>query len=440
MNLPPSRYYARVFGLVTAAVLAFLLVRILIPFAAPMMWAFLLAFMLQPANNRLLAKWPGKPGLAAGLLTAATAIVVTGPVTFFVFAFLRQATDLLVRFQSEAHERKLPALQLVLDATPVQMLLTRAGEFTSLSKEQILASAADAAQGALQQVASLGGTVVLGAFNVVTQFGLTLFLLFFFLRDGKDMLLRGIRLIPMTRARKDDLGATLGGVTRAVVLGTLVTSLVQGTLVGIGFAIAGLPSPLVFGAVGALASLIPVVGTALVWVPAAITLVAQGHNGWAIFLTVWCIVLVAGSDNVIRPWIISGSSKASTLLVFVGLLGGISVFGFAGIFMGPLVLTLVATLLRYADQELPRSMSSTGSGSGVSYSSLTPLPFSGQQAGLLGEADPSAITQPPSAPPPKLFPDEPRMKDETPAEPAKATDAAKGDAPKAPSNPTKVDK
>jgi predicted PurR-regulated permease PerM len=90
-------------------------------------------------------------------------------------------------------------------------------------------------------------------------------------------------------------------------------------------------------------------------VPAAITLVAQGQTGWAVFLVLWSIILVAGSDNVIRPLIISGNSNASTLLVFVGLLGGISVFGFAGIFMGPLVLTLVATLLQYADSELPRA-------------------------------------------------------------------------------------
>ena len=196
--------------------------------------------------------------------------------------------------------------------------------------------------------------MVVGTVAVVTQFALTLFLLFFFLRDGARMLERGIRLIPMAPARKEDLASTLGGVTRAVVLGTLVTALVQGTLVGIGFAIAGLPSPLVFGGVGAVASLIPIVGTALVWVPAALTLVAQGETGWAIFLALWSIVLVAGSDNVVRPLIISGSSKASALLVFVGLLGGLSVFGFAGIFMGPLVLTLAATLLEYADSELPR--------------------------------------------------------------------------------------
>jgi predicted PurR-regulated permease PerM len=139
-----------------------------------------------------------------------------------------------------------------------------------------------------------------------------------------------------------------------VVLGTSITALVQGTLLGIGFAIVGLPSPLVFGVLGAVASLIPFVGTALVGVPAVLTLFAQGQTGWGIFLLLWCIVLVGGSDNVVRPLIISGNSGASTLLVFVGILGGVGVFGFAGIFMGPLVLTLAQTLLEYAGQELPR--------------------------------------------------------------------------------------
>ena len=385
MTLTPSRYYARVFGLATAAVLGFLLFRLLSPFAAPLMWAALLAFMLQPANRKLLGRGQ-KPALAAGILTMGAFLVVAGPVTLFVFAFLRQAGELLARFQTEASERRLPALQLLLELGPVQAVLTRAGEFTSLSKEQILSSAAEAAQGALQQVASLGGTVVVGAVSVLTQFAFTMFLLFFFLRDGKGMLETGIRLVPLTAGRKVELAGTLGGVTRAVVLGTLVTSLVQGTLVGVGFAIAGLPSPLVFGAVGALASLIPIVGTALVWVPAALTLLAQGQTGWAIFLVLWSIILVAGSDNVIRPLIISGNSNASTLLIFVGLLGGIGVFGFAGIFMGPLVLTLVATLLQYADSELPR----------FSMAHSIP-PHSTEPPSALVDLTREALTEPPSS-------------------------------------------
>lgn len=346
----PSRFYTRAFALGTIAVLGSLLFRTLTPFVVPIIWATLLAFMLHPLNRRLRVKWPAKPGLAAGLLTLGMVTLVGGPVSLFLFAFLRQASALLTGFQNEAHDRKLPALQLVLEFKPVQAVLDTAKEFTSLSKEQILEQANDAAQTVLQQLASLGGTVVLGAFSVVTQFGLTMFLLFFFLRDGREMLERAIHLVPLSTERKDELSTSLGGVTRGVVVGTLVTAVVQGTLIGIGFAIAGLPSPLVFGAIGAVASLVPVVGTALVWVPAALSLLALGQSGWALFLTLWSIILVAGSDNVIRPLVVSSSTNVSTLLVFVGVLGGVSAFGFAGIFVGPVLLTLVAALLRYADE------------------------------------------------------------------------------------------
>lgn len=380
--MTPSRYYARVFGLGTFAVLTYLVVRILTPFAVPIMWGALLAFMLYPLHEKLLRKRGNN--VSAGLLTAATFLTVAGPLFFFGLVVVRQSTDLLTRLQTEAANRNLPAVQLVLEFKPVQLLLEKAGEFTSLSKEQVLKSITDAAQDALQSVASLSTRVVVGAVDILSKFGLTLFLLFFLLRDGKAMVEQGIRLVPMTRARKEGLTQTLGGVTRAVVLGTSVTALVQGTLLGIGFAIAGLPSPLVFGVLGAVASLIPVVGTALVWIPGVLTLFAQGQTGWAIFLLLWCIVLVGGSDNVVRPLIISGNSGASTLLVFVGILGGVGVFGFAGIFMGPLVLTLVQTLLEYAGQELPRPSA--------------PLPAAPEVSAL--PPPPPAIAAPPEAPPP----------------------------------------
>lgn len=387
--MSPPRYYRRVFGLVTFAVLGYFLFRILAPFMSAILWAALLAFMLTPLQNRLDVKWK-KPVLSAGLLTALTFVVVAGPVTIFAFAFTRQATDLVSRMQVEAHNRNLPALQLVLELKPVHALVTSVGDYTALSDDEIIAKASEAVRDAANELASLGGTVVIGAFGAITQFLMTLFLLFFLLRDGKTMLERFVRLVPMSPARKAELQATLGGVASAVVLGALATALVQGTLLGIGFAISGLPSPLVFGAVGAVASLIPVVGTSLVWIPAVITLVAQGHTGWAVFLAIWSVVLVGGSDNVIRPLIISGRSKASTLLVLVGLLGGVATFGFAGIFMGPLILTLVAALLQYADE----------SETGVS---IPPTPAVGvaavaramKPAGGAEKAEPPAAPKPP---------------------------------------------
>ncbi len=399
-GLSPSRFYARAFGVLTFAGLGYLLWKTLSPFAGAILWATLMAYMLHPLNVRLNARWK-RPALSAGLLTAAVTLVVAGPVTVFLFALVRQATELLARLRTEAHDRQLPALQLVLELKPVQALLSAAGEFTSLSKDQIVTGAAEAAQTVLERIASLSGTVLVSAFSSVTQFGLTMFLLFFFLRDGREMLALAVRLVPMTEERKGDLSTHLGSVARAVVMGTGITALVQGTLLGIGFAIAGIPSPLVFGAVGALAALVPVVGTTLVWVPAVVTLLAQGHTGWAVFLAIWCVVLVAGSDNVVRPWLISGSASISPLLVFIGVLGGVGTFGFAGLFMGPLLLTLVAALLRYADE----SRVARGSGifepvrAGVS----TPMP------------SPAAPPlEPPAAPKPAPQPEAPAPKQKEP--------------------------
>lgn len=347
--LPSSRFYARTFAVVTALALGYFLFRILLPFFVPILWGALLALMFQPLYGWLLAKWH-RPGLAAGLVTLVVAVTILLPFAFFLTVFVRQATDLLGRFQAEAHDRKLPALQLVLELHPVQALIEQVGAFTSLSKQQILDRASEAAQEALQVMASTGGALVLGAFSIVATFFLTMFLLFFFVRDGGEMLRRATHLVPMSEERKEELRLHLGAVTQAVVLGTMVTALVQGTLLGIGFAIAGLPSPVVFGSLAALSSLVPVVGTALVWLPAVVTLVAQGSTGMAVFLLVWCLVLVVSSDNVIRPMIISGRTNVSTLLIVVGVMGGVSAFGFTGLFAGPVLLTLVAALLRYADE------------------------------------------------------------------------------------------
>jgi predicted PurR-regulated permease PerM len=135
-----------------------------------------------------------------------------------------------------------------------------------------------------------------------------------------------------------------------VVFGSLLTALVQGALVGIGFALVGLPSPLVFGAVAAVTSLIPYIGTALIWVPAAGVLFLQGRWVAALFLIAWSVVVVSSADNVIRPLFISGRAQISTLPVFLGLIGGLSAFGAIGLVVGPVLVALTLTLLRFADE------------------------------------------------------------------------------------------
>jgi predicted PurR-regulated permease PerM len=153
-------------------------------------------------------------------------------------------------------------------------------------------------------------------------------------------------MLPIEERRRTRLWEHLTEVTRAVFMGIGVTALVQGTLVGIGFWIAGLPSPLVFGVIAALVALIPMVGAALVWAPAALVLALRGDYGHAIFLAVWGAAFVGMADNFLRPLLISGRAEVPTLAVFVGVMGGLAAFGFIGLFVGPIVLGLLVALFR----------------------------------------------------------------------------------------------
>jgi predicted PurR-regulated permease PerM len=133
-------------------------------------------------------------------------------------------------------------------------------------------------------------------------------------------------------------------------MGIGLTALVQGALVGVGFWIAGLPSPLVFGVVAALFALVPLVGTTIVWAPGAIFLALQGDYGHSIFLALWGVIVVGMVDNFLRPLLISGRAEVPTLAVFVGVMGGLSAFGFIGLFLGPIVLGLLVALFRYESE------------------------------------------------------------------------------------------
>ena len=177
--------------------------------------------------------------------------------------------------------------------------------------------------------------MALGVVGTLVGFFLMLFLLFFLLRDGRMMLTHGLRLVP------DDGCATrassltyLSAVMSAVIFGHALTAVIQGTLVGIGFAIAGLPSPLVFAVFAAIAAFVPAAGTGLVLVPAVIYLAIAGRWGAATFLGIWS-VLVGFSDNFLRPYLTRQRADVSTLTVFVGVIGGVSAFGFIGSLLGP---------------------------------------------------------------------------------------------------------
>jgi predicted PurR-regulated permease PerM len=139
-----------------------------------------------------------------------------------------------------------------------------------------------------------------------------------------------------------------------VIFGHALTAIIQGTLVGIGFAIAGLPSPVVFGVLAGIAAFIPAAGTGLVLVPAVLFLAIAGRWGAAIFLAIWSVG-VGFSDNFLRPYLTRQRAEVATLTVFVGVIGGVSAFGFIGSLIGPVVLALIVALLQFSEQQMAKN-------------------------------------------------------------------------------------
>ncbi len=347
MSPPDDRgnvlFYQRVFAVTSLGLLAWLLYQVIEPFLKPMAWAVLVAVLLFPLQRRLAVLWGGRENLAAAVLTVLVVLLFVGPLTALAVAFAAQAGQLaelvpgwvaraetLLTSGSASWPAKLQAV-LPIEANELQQWAT------------------SGARQLLQRAASAGGSAVLGAVGTVLSFTVMLFLLFFFLRDGALIATSILRLVPVPEDRKRALITQLTAVTQAVVVGTVLTAMVQGLLLGVGFAIVGLPAPVVFGVVGGVLSVVPFGGTALVWVPGVIALLIAGDYTWGAFLAAWGAILVSSVDNFLKPLLISGRAEVPTLAVFIGVLGGLSAFGLVGMFLGPVVIALALALARLRD-------------------------------------------------------------------------------------------
>jgi len=342
--------YSRLGGLLLLALLAYLVWRIVAPLWQPLVWAALLGSLLAPFNARLTLRLGARPRLASGITTLLAVLLFLLPVAVIAGAVAAQSAQLLGRLNAQAPQLDAASLDLTripLLARPLEWI----GNHTTVTVEQLQGWLVEAAKRVLQSLASSGGNLVLGALGTVVSFALMLFVLFFVLRDGPALAQKVVRMLPIEAQRRSSLWRHLVDVTHAVFMGIGLTALVQGVLLGVGFWIAGLPSPLVFGVLGALCALIPLVGTALVWVPGAAILAIHADYGHATFLAAWGILVVGSVDNFLRPMLISGRSELPTLAVFIGVMGGLSAFGFIGLFLGPIVLGLLVALFRFENEE-----------------------------------------------------------------------------------------
>ncbi len=348
-----SPFYRRCFAIGTVLVLGYLRLQFLQPFFAPLGWAAILAFLLYPLHQRLTKRLKGREGYSAGILTALTPFLIIAPISGFGVIFAQQVAH-LIEYMRDRRVSYPAVLQQVESYPIVGRALAWLRTEVSVTAEQIQEWAVSGAQTLLKGVAAAGGNFALGVVGTLVGFFLMMFLLFFLLRDGRAMLAHLTRLVPLEADRRAKLQDFLADVSRAVIFGHALTAIIQGTLVGLGFAIAGLPSPVVFGVLGGIAAFIPAAGTGLVLVPAVLYLAIAGRWGSAIFLAVWSIG-VGFSDNFLRPYLTRQRAEVATLTVFVGVIGGVSAFGFIGSLIGPVVVALIVALLQFAERQMAKN-------------------------------------------------------------------------------------
>jgi predicted PurR-regulated permease PerM len=190
------------------------------------------------------------------------------------------------------------------------------------------------------------------AFSVTFDLSIMLFTLFFFYKDGRGLFWRLYHLLPLEERHKQKVLDRLDSTMTAVVKGVLATALGQGVLAGGAYVVLGVPFALVLAAITALLSLVPVGGTALVWVPVAGYLFVSGPIWKGIAMVAWGVLVVAGLvDNVLKPLFIGHGTQLPTLFLFFSILGGLAAYGFIGMFLGPILLAILLTAIHIYEEE-----------------------------------------------------------------------------------------
>jgi predicted PurR-regulated permease PerM len=193
----------------------------------------------------------------------------------------------------------------------------------------------------------------------LTELLLGLFIMFFVMyyafREGEGFLMRIKMLLPLDSNLKESLFFELRTVTQAVLYGQVMTAMIQGTLGGLGLLVFGVGNWLFWGAIMTIMAFLPVLGTPIIWVPAAVGLILDGETGRGIGLLVYGSTIVMNIDNFIRPRLVSGRTKVHPVLILIGVLGGLQIFGFVGMLVGPLVLALLVALIKFYEAAYPQT-------------------------------------------------------------------------------------
>jgi len=321
------------------------------PFRAPLFLAAVLSSVLRRPYVRLARLLGGRSATAALLATLGVLILLVGPLGIIVGFAAGEIVKGLLFVRDQLGLQSVEQLRQGSLPPRAAVLVDRALAAFHVSREQLgdhLRDAATAAEHGAQRLAAHSGTALLDV-------GVLLIALYFFFVEGSALAGWLARVSPLPARQTRDLFAEFRHVTRAAVLGAAITAGFQACIATLGYVITGVPHAFFFGVVTLFAAFLPVVGTVLVWVPAALFLWFSAHHVAALVLLVYCMVFVVGAEHVGKPIvlraILGGRGEMHTGVVFLALLGGVTMFGLLGIILGPLIFAFFLAMVRIYERD-----------------------------------------------------------------------------------------
>lgn len=329
------------FGMLFVATFAFL--YILLPFAFPLFWAFVLGILFFPVfewfEKRL------KYGWIASTVTIITILVaVLLPLTLVGSSVVTEGIHLYTQITDGSFDPAGSVETVVAKITPYTEVYGISAEFIDTKIQELTGEFGNWLANSLIGWGQL-------TFSIIIDIFIMLYLLFFIFTDGRKLEQKALRILPLGDEYERALFKRFTETTRAVIKGTFVMGIAQGLIGGILFALVGIPSPILWGVAMAVLSIIPGVGSGLIWVPAAIILALSGSMSEGLILFFGGAILISGIDNVLRPIIVGRSSGLPDPIILLSTLGGLVIFGISGFIVGPVIASLCLTIWEFFEKK-----------------------------------------------------------------------------------------
>ncbi len=329
----PSMHKVQIYFFTALFIVVLILTGVLFwPFMAPVALAFMAAVILKPVHRYFLRITKKREALAAILTILTTIVVIICPLFFLGMGLLKES----YAFYSNIQERGLGGLDIAIDNILIPIKKIYPALNVNLEEyAQMMAG---------WVISNLGN---LFSFTASTIFGffLSLMTLYYLLKDGQSFRAIAKKISPLADKYDEQIIHMLENAVNSIVRGSLFIALIQGVFVGTGFLFFGIDNGILWGTIASVAALVPTLGTAIILVPAIIYLLITGSTGAAIGLTIWGVVAVGTIDNILLPLLLRRGFKAHPLPLLLSVLGGVSLLGPVGIFLGPLVIALLIALI-----------------------------------------------------------------------------------------------